>query len=209
WLLFKSHDGYARTKDDPPVVLDKPASVVSGRDLEQIAEDRDAEWKSNRSSSDESGPAGIRGAVRAPMPAEPDAELATLVDAPPEGDAWLHEIKLDGYRLLAHVDGGNVRLLTRQGLDWRERFPGIAEAVAALPCKTAILDGEAVVLDDDGKSSFQALQEALGQRRADMFYFAFDLLYVDGYDLTPAPLEARKRVLAHLLPRAGPPIPST
>src|SRR5262249_53483480 len=81
WLLFKSHDGYARTKDDPPVVLDKPASVVSGRDLEQIAEDRDAEWKSNRSSPDESAPADIRGSVRAPVPAAPPAAPAPLVGA--------------------------------------------------------------------------------------------------------------------------------
>ncbi|HKA90149.1 MAG TPA: hypothetical protein VKE22_20955, partial [Haliangiales bacterium] len=100
---------------------------------------RDAEWKGNRSEAPPAkpavAPADVPGARRAALPEKPEVELATLVDAPPEGDAWLHEIKLDGYRLLALVDGGKVRLLTRQGLDRNARFPAIAEAVAALPCK--------------------------------------------------------------------------
>jgi bifunctional non-homologous end joining protein LigD len=132
--------------------------------------------------------------------------LCTLVDKPPEGPEWLHEIKLDGYRLIARLDEGKVALLTRQGHDWAAQFPAIAQAVAALTCESAILDGEAVVLDSSGKSSFQALQGALGTRRPDLFYYAFDLIHVNGEDLTATPLIERKRALRRLLQGAESPI---
>ena len=93
----------------------------------------------------------------------PDVQLATLVDAPPEGDQWLHEIKFDGYRLLAFLADGEVRLRTRNGNDWTHKFPSIYASVAKLKAKTAVLDMEAVVLDSAGKSSFQAMQQALGE----------------------------------------------
>ena len=113
----------------------------------------------------------------------------------------MHEIKFDGYRLLCHVADGKARLFTRRQLDWTARFPTIAQAAARLPVECAILDGEAVVLEADGTSSFQALQTALSEKTYErMIYYAFDLLYLDGYDLRPAPLTARKELLAQLLP---------
>ena len=122
----------------------------------------------------------------------------------PDGAQWLHEIKWDGYRLIAFLRDGKARLQTRNGLDWTRRFPGIAKAVAALPVDTAILDGEAVIEDESGASSFAALQQALSRDTntvaADAVFYAFDLLYVDGADLRSRPLGERKERLAGLVP---------
>jgi len=129
-------------------------------------------------------------------------ELATLVDQPPGGGAWLHEIKFDGYRTAARVEGGRVRLLTRTGLDWTARFRPIATALGSLPIKTAYVDGEVAVLGPDGVTSFAALQDTLSKgHAADLVYFAFDLLHLDGLDLMPLPLIERKATLKKLLGR--------
>jgi len=134
--------------------------------------------------------------------------LATLHDAAPSGSNWLHEIKFDGYRIEARLDHGKVRLLTRKALDWTHRFERIAKAVAALPAKTALLDGELVVEDGKGVSSFSMLQTDLKDGRGDRFvYWVYDLLYLDGHNLTGEPLVARKAALAKLLKgqnRTGP-----
>jgi len=116
--------------------------------------------------------------------------------------SWLHEIKFDGYRTATRIEGGKVRLLTRTGLDWTARFRPIATALASLPVKTAYLDGEVAVLGPDGVTSFAALQDALSKgHAADLVYFAFDLLHLDGLDLTPLPLIERKAALKMLLGR--------
>ena len=134
------------------------------------------------------------------LPAWIAPQLATLVAAPPPGDAWVHEIKLDGYRILLRVARGRVRLLTRNRQDWTERFPAVVEAAARLPVKEALLDGEIVVFDAAGVSSFQALQQAVGRGAGrSLVYVAFDLLFLDGRDLRPEPLLARKKELARLL----------
>jgi bifunctional non-homologous end joining protein LigD len=126
--------------------------------------------------------------------------LATLHDAAPSGPDWLHEIKFDGYRIEARLDRGEVKLLTRKALDWTNRFERIADAVAALPAQTALLDGELVVENDNGISSFAMLQNDLKEGRGDRFvYWVFDLLYLDGRDLTKEPLIARKDALRRLL----------
>ncbi len=127
-------------------------------------------------------------------------QLATLVSGPPPGDEWVHEIKLDGYRILLRIEGGRASLLTRNRQDWTARFPAVAEAAAALPVKEALLDGEIVALDRAGVSSFQALQQAdqLETGRT-LVYVAFDLLFLDGADLRPRPLVERKARLARLL----------
>lgn len=137
-----------------------------------------------------------------PMPTFVPPCLATLASAPPEGPEWVHEIKFDGYRLEARIADGQVRLLTRTGLDWTARFPALAKALGGLKAHSAILDGEAVVEDDRGVTSFAALLEALEAGRSEaMRYVAFDLLYLDGVDLRPAALGDRKEVLAALMKR--------
>ena len=134
------------------------------------------------------------------LPAWVAPQLATLVSGPPPGDDWVHEIKLDGYRILLRVERGRVKLLTRNRQDWTARFPALAEAAAALPVKEALLDGEIVALDRAGVSSFQALQQAdqLETGRT-LVYVVFDLLFLDGSDLRPLPLVERKARLARLL----------
>ncbi len=143
----------------------------------------------------------IKGAKKAAPPGFVEPCLAMLTEKPPEGEGWLHEIKFDGYRLMASLDGKAIGLLTRSGLVWTERFPGIAEALADFPAQSAILDGEAIIEDENGVSSFSALQDALSERKtaSAAVFFAFDLLYLDGYDLRAAALDDRKTVLATLL----------
>ncbi len=126
--------------------------------------------------------------------------LAMLHDAAPSGAAWIHEIKFNGYRIEARLDRGKVKLLTRKQLDWTHRFERIADAVAALPAETVLLDGELVVENEKGVSSFSMLQTDLKDGRGDRFvYWVFDLLYLDGRDLTNQPLVERKAALQRLL----------
>ena len=127
-----------------------------------------------------------------------ELQLATLVAEPPEGADWLHEQKFDGYRILAELDGGKVRLLSRRFKDWTAAFPEIAEAVAALPVSRAVLDGEVAAVLPDGRTSFQALQN---RNSASVAYFAFDLLAEGDEDLAQLPLEQRKARLSALVAR--------
>ncbi|HEU5395074.1 MAG TPA: ATP-dependent DNA ligase, partial [Candidatus Methylomirabilis sp.] len=147
------------------------------------------------------------GARRAPLTAAPAPQLATLVDAPPEGDGWVHEIKYDGYRLLLRIEGRKAKLLTRRGNDWTDRFPTLARAALDLPVSAAILDGEVVKLNAAGISEFQSLQNAIGSSaERDLYYYAFDLLHLDGFDLTAASLLDRKTMLGELLEGTEDPI---
>ena len=110
--------------------------------------------------------------------------MATLASDVPEGDNWLHELKFDGYRTLAFVSSGRVRLVTRNGNDWTARFPGVADAVAELPLDEGILDGEVVSLNEEGISSFQRLQNALSTGDVDsLVYYVFDVPHLEGFDL--------------------------
>src|SRR4051812_5143292 len=127
-----------------------------------------------------------------------ELQLATLVAEPPDGPDWLHEQKFDGYRILAELDGGKVRLLSRRFKDWTAAFPEVAEAVAALPVSRAVLDGEVAAVLPDGRTSFQALQN---RSSANVAYFAFDLLAEGDADLAQLPLEQRKARLSALVAR--------
>ena len=139
------------------------------------------------------------GAKRAKMPETQAPQLAQLAESPPESGTWISEIKFDGYRLLAFKDAETVRLLTRNGLDWTHRIKPLAAAVAALVPDKMVLDGEMVALRPDGLSSFADLQAALSDNKTGaLVYYAFDLLYLDGWDLRPCPLEARKAAMAKL-----------
>lgn len=148
--------------------------------------------------------ASLHGAVAAKLPDVIAPELTTLVNDVPTGDAWLHEIKFDGYRVLCRLKEGKARFFTREGNDWTARFAALAQPAAALAVREAFLDGEVVVLQKDGSSSFQRLQEALSAGDgARLVYYVFDLLYLDGYDLKNVPLLRRKELLAELLKHGG------
>jgi bifunctional non-homologous end joining protein LigD len=223
WLLIKEHDDEERGPDDEPITEEAPDSVISGRDMEAIAQAHDRVWNSagNKASAREQSKFSqlksarrkeavrelISGATKAPgeaLPAFIAPQLATLAKTPPSGDNWVYELKLDGYRIQARVQQkrgeATVQLLTRTGLDWTHRMKAIAEAVLTLPVKNALLDGEVVVLAKDGLTSFAELQAAFqdGAERA-LTYFVFDLLHLDGRNLRVIPLVERKSILAGLL----------
>ena len=139
------------------------------------------------------------GAVAAPLPPTLAPELATLVSAAPEGDDWAYEVKFDGYRVLARIEAGEIRLVTRNGNDWTAKLGGIAAALAALPIESAWLDGEIVVLGESGASDFGALQNAFDTGGEAIRYFVFDLPFEAGHDLRPCRLEDRRARLAALL----------
>jgi bifunctional non-homologous end joining protein LigD len=188
WLLIKGSDAEARTADDPDILEEAPESVISGRTVEDV---RAAPAKPKRQPKP----------GKDPWPGFVPPALATLKPSPPRGDAWVHEIKFDGYRLEAQVRNGKAKLLTRSGQDWTDRFgTPLTEALAALPARTGILDGELVVEGAGGASDFPALQADLAAGRSDRFrYYLFDLLYLDGADLRKRPLVERKAELASLL----------
>jgi bifunctional non-homologous end joining protein LigD len=146
----------------------------------------------------------VPGAVKARQPDWIEPQLATLVDRMPADDRWLHEIKFDGYRLLCRVKNGDVRFFTRNANDWTAKLSAQANAVAHLGVMDAWLDGEAVVLTEQGRSSFQALQNAFDSRfTGTIVYCVFDLMYLNGYDLRECPLSERKRLLASLCERSN------
>ena len=146
----------------------------------------------------------LPGARKAAMPEFVSPQLATLVDKPPAGDEWFHELKFDGYRLLCHLERGQVRFWTRNQKDWTTKFPGVGKAVKALRLKSAILDGEIVALDPSGRASFQRLQQSINRNSgAGLLFHVFDLIYIEGFNLTKTPLRERKQVLAELLEPLG------
>jgi bifunctional non-homologous end joining protein LigD len=150
-------------------------------------------------------PAKGANSKRAPLPNFVEPCLATLADSVPQGQHWVHEIKFDGYRLQARIDGDDVRLLTRKGLDWTHRFSALRDALRRLNLGSALIDGEAVVEDASGHSSFSQLVEVLGEggRSNEIVFYAFDLLHFDGVAVRDAPLADRKRLLkAALGPRS-------
>ena len=189
----------------------KPAQTQTQTRATRSGATRAPKSKAGRTQTRATAAAAIKATKReaagkkAPMPSEIEPCLAQLVENVPKGEQWLHEIKWDGYRLVAFVKRGKVLLKTRNGHDWTDRFPGIATALAELPVETAIVDGEAVVEDEKGMSSFSALQQALSERQAadKAIFYAFDMLYLDGYDLRGLPLAARKDTLIELVPPGG------
>jgi bifunctional non-homologous end joining protein LigD len=129
-------------------------------------------------------------------------QLCTLVSEPPDGDEWIHEVKFDGYRILCALEKGRATLWSRNAKDWTATFPRVAEDARRLAARTALLDGEVVVVEKSGLTSFNALQNALkGARSGDLAYYAFDLLHLDGRDLRDESLDARREALRALLPR--------
>jgi bifunctional non-homologous end joining protein LigD len=201
WLLIKEKDDVAAHDGD--VTEQATCSVASGREMDAIAAAPDATWQGKAAKTTTKRSARHSGK----LPVFSPPALATLVDHLPQGKEWLFEIKFDGYRALTAAAGDQVRIYTRSGLDWTERYPGIARAVAALDLDRALLDGEVVALDKQGRSDFGALQQALSNGRMGLNYFIFDLLAYAGEDWRNQPLRARKEKLRELLaelPRGGP-----
>jgi bifunctional non-homologous end joining protein LigD len=209
WLLIKRRDrDVPRNPDDglvPSELADR--SVVSGRRLEEIAADRDRTWTSGGKATPSRGPLqpeALEGTHPGALPPAPHPQLATLAEAVPQNGGWIHEIKFDGYRILARIEAREVRLISRNGQDWTERFPAIAALLTNIEATDALLDGEVVALGADGISSFRRLQEALSAHHTGgLIYQTFDLLHLNGFDLTGVALHARKDALAALLDASG------
>ncbi|WP_095091760.1 DNA ligase D [Mesorhizobium sophorae] len=203
WLLFKERDLAADTALD--ILEARPESVKSGRRIEELAAPAKPAAKPEQGSLK---PGTLPGAFKAQALSRIEPQLATQASKPPDGEdtneVWLHEIKFDGYRTMAHLSDGMVKLITRGGIDWTKRYGDLPHAFAKLPCRDAIIDGEIVVLDAKGISRFALLQEALaGGAGSRLHFYAFDLLHLDGWDLTKAPLVRRKALLAQMLSGLG------
>ena len=226
WLLIKHRDEYAR--EDGPLASDEDLSVASGRGMEEIAAGigaspasfmmgsrsrvkADAVWHSNRDGGGDGlaaqpamkSPAKSRKArPSGAMPSFIAPQLCKLVTRAPSGEDWIHEIKLDGYRMQLRIQDGEAVMRTRKGLDWTEKFKAVAAAATSLP--DAVIDGEVVALDHNGAPDFAALQAALSEGRSrDLIYYVFDLLFHEGEDLRDLPLSERKERLQALLARKG------
>jgi len=196
WLLIKERDEFAELDDSLAERFD--TSVASGRTREEIARGapsrRELELKTTHARTK-----SLR-AARAPTPAFVPPQLCESSDVPPQGENWLFEMKYDGYRLELAAGAEGAKVYTRTGLDWTTRFPGLARAAFELPCKSALLDGEAVVLDGRGLSDFATLVAALeAHDYARIEFCAFDLLVLDGHDLRSRALRSRKETLRKLL----------
>ncbi|AZS20768.1 DNA ligase D [Caulobacter sp. FWC26] len=224
WLLIKHRDAFARD-EDADFLETSAFSIASGRTMEEIASGKgraptpfmaetrqpaDAVWSTTASpkARDREDAAATPPKRKAPanrsntMPKFVPPQLCKLVDRPPAGSDWAHEIKFDGYRMQLRVQGGVATLRTRTGLDWSDRFPQLIEDAAHLP--DSLIDGEVVALDAEGSPSFAGLQAALSEQDTDdLIFFAFDLLHTDGEALADLPLQERKQRLKTLLPKTG------
>ena len=197
WLLIKRRDEEARPGEGATLVEEATTSVRSGRTMEAIAAGRKAAKPARKATP---APKQAAARARAPLTSFVPPMLCTLVDRAPEGPGWLHEVKLDGYRIEAIAADGTARLMTRSGQDWTSRFPETAAALATLP--DCILDGELVALGADGVPDFGLLGSAMERKATrDLVYYAFDLLTLRGEDLRELPLTQRKARLASLLKR--------
>jgi len=205
WLLIKHRDAYATDAD----VLDEDRSALTRRTMAQVAADSvndGAVWSSdpkhNTADPKRATPARRRrgkNAGSAPMPHRVKPMLATLVAGPFDRNGWYFEVKWDGFRAIAEVEDGKVRLYSRTQLSYEDRFPTIVRTLAGLK-HDAVLDGEIVVLDPQGRATFQLLQKYQQTGRGTLAYVVFDLLYLDGEDLRSQPLRRRKQLLSHILP---------
>ena len=190
WLLIKEHDAHERAGAD--------AAVLEATRLGAAKPGK----ARPRAKTPKASPRGE------PPPEAQAPQLATLAQEPPIGDGWVSEVKFDGYRMLVRKDGRDVRIITRNGLDWTTKLPALRAAVAAMQPARLMLDGELVALGPDGVSSFARLQDAFSSGRTKpLLFYVFDLLHLDGRDLRPLPLSERRSALEtamQAVPEAGP-----
>ncbi len=175
WLLIKKDDEFAVDDEDDEILKSEITSIVSGRIMEEIAGE-------------------------STIPKSFSPQLATLVDKTPQGDDWIYELKFDGYRNLARIENGSVKMLTRNGLDWTNKYLDLVEELKKLPVKNTILDGEIVALNRQGRSDFMALQEMLkAEKSEELQYYLFDILFLDNKNLQNLSLVERKKILKKIL----------
>jgi len=192
WLLIKERDAQVRAASDYDITRALPGSVISGKHVGEDAEDT--------STTSVQPPAG---AVPAALPRTLEPQLATLVDAAPAHDEWDYEVKFDGYRILARIDGNTIRLFSRNGRDWTAKLPRQARTLHALGLREAWLDGEVVVMGERGVPDFQALQNAFETAHAEhIVYYLFDVPFCNGMDLRNVPLRERRALLQRILEAA-------
>ncbi|MCL6683430.1 DNA ligase D [Sphingomonas alba] len=201
WMLKKITDDFAKPEEGDALVEECVTSVTTGRTMAEIAAGADV-WRSDRGRQ-KGGRAKKKAGAGPPKFQAP--QLATLVDEVPTGSGWLHEYKYDGYRLLIATAGGAATAFTRKGNDWSDKFRSLVKAASALPAG-CLIDGEAVALNTNGKPDFQLLQASFKGGKADLAFYAFDLLVDRGEDITKLPNVERKERLAALLKSASHPI---
>jgi bifunctional non-homologous end joining protein LigD len=204
WLLIKAKDEYARDAGEPEIVDEEMTSTLSGRTNDELAAKGDVRAdhaaRAKVAKAKLPDPSRLKGARKAILPVFVEPSLAVATATPPAGAKWVHEIKHNGYRIQARIDGGKVTLLTRKGLDWTVRFRPIESALKKLAIGSGLLDGEIVVQDESGISSFAGLQSDLKSGRKDrLAYFVFDLLYLEGVDIRGVRLDERKLLLRDVL----------
>ncbi|MEO7335271.1 MAG: DNA ligase D, partial [Caldimonas sp.] len=192
WILFKKRDAFARPKGEYNVLAALPDSVIS-RPL--VSSSHGKRSASRASTSD-----AVAGAVKAPLPDRLPPQLATLATGIPAFGRWVYEIKFDGYRMMARIEGDRVKLITRGGHDWSAKMPDLVDAIRRLGLRSAWLDGEIVVMGSNGLPSFNGLQKAFDGKSATraIEYFLFDVPYLDGYDLRGVELTDRRALLKGL-----------
>lgn len=211
WLFIKKDDAHA-TIDD---ILTRDRSVRTGRSMQEIHDQRTAEWRTDHPESPHAKPSpapepphpnvsnlDMSGAVSASMPTLVEPMLASLADAAFDRPGWIFEIKWDGFRAIGETHRGEARLYSRHSVDYADEFGPIVRDLEKLPFES-VLDGEVVVVDDKGRATFELLQEYRDSGKGLLVYYVFDLLYYEGYDLQTIPLERRKAILKQILPPQG------
>ena len=197
WLLIKEGDAEANAEPDA-LTEQYTTSIVTERSMEAISQNEPAPADAGKSKNAKSPARSRPKKNQLNTPAFEQPQLATLIDTAPEGENWLHEIKFDGYRCQAAIGKQGIRLYTRSGLDWSDRFADLLPAFETLPCRSALLDGEVMAGNQSATSAFSALQENL-KNGGPLLFYAFDLLVLDGKDLKSSGLLDRKAKLEHLL----------
>lgn len=199
WLLIKEKDEFARPLKEFDVLEESPESVLSGAGIDQIA-GKVSTRKTRSKQLPGSGKSPHPLPEQKPFPKKFSPQLGTLAKSVPESDDWIHELKHDGYRILAFVQGDKILLITRGGRDWSDKFKPVVEALRRMSPPDCILDGEIVILDEKGRSRFQGLQNHLKDRqKGKLVYYLFDLPYFNRMDLSQTPLIERKSMLEDLL----------
>lgn len=224
WLLIKHHDKAAQPRSKDAIIRHFTNSIESERSMKDIAKSEKV-WRSHKSIASKISnirkeePSGqpnksitkinvakLKGVKKRRMPEKISPQLATLVENPPNDKGWISEIKLDGYRMLVRINDGDVRIFSRNGLPWSKRLPKITKSFGKLNVKQAWLDGEIIALDDEGKSNFSKLKDALSEEiHENIFFFLFDILYLDGYNVMDCRQDDRKKLLESVIGDKPPP----